>query len=372
VVFGHQLYPFAMNSRFACCLLIALGVNVGCEKFEDPGVNYTYRKPEDIGDGLSVSGLQQEGLDQVLISAMTDRVIRDEYKRVDGVLILRNGRLVYEEYFHGYSKDISHNIYSAGKSITSILMGIAIDRGFIADVDVRVADLLPEYKDIQNPDSRKNAITIRHLLNMSSGLDCDDLYLFTESQMQRSSDWVKFTLDLPMRYDPGTQGLYCTGGVVVLGRIIENASGMSLEDFANRFLFGPLNITRYQWHIMPDGHPSGGGLLFLSPRDMAKLGQLMLDGGVWNNELIVSRQWVETSSQIQLKLSGPFDGYGYLWWKQAFNGVETWFADGNGGQQILIIPEKNAVIVFTGGNKNTATGLQNFDIVNRYVLPSML
>ncbi len=123
---------------------------------------------------------------------------------------------------------------------------------------------------------------------------------------------------------------------------------------------------------MPDGRPSGGGLLFLTPRDMAKLGQLMIDGGVWNDQQVVSRQWTGLSSQTQIKLSGPFDGYGYLWWKQAFNDVETWFADGNGGQQIFIIPEKDMVVVFTGGNKNTAVGLQNFEIVNRYILPSAL
>ncbi len=137
---------------------------------------------------------------------MTDRIIRDEYKRIDGVLILRNNKLVYEEYFHGYSKNVLHNIYSAGKSITSILMGIAIDKGFISDLDAPIIDWLPDYRDIQNFDPRKENITIRHLLNMSSGLDCDDWYQFTESQMQKSADWVKFTLDLPMRYDPGHAG----------------------------------------------------------------------------------------------------------------------------------------------------------------------
>ncbi len=150
-----------------------------------------------------------------------------------------------------------HNIYSACTSITSILIGIEIDKGFISDLDAPIIDWLPDYRDIQNFDPRKENRTIRHLLKMSSGLDCDDWYQFTESQMQKSADWVKFTLDLPTRYDPGTQGSYCTGGVVILGRIIENASGMSLEEFANRFLFGPLNIAQYQWHAMPDGRPSG-------------------------------------------------------------------------------------------------------------------
>lgn len=361
-----------MNRKATRSLFLMACILIDCGNFKDPDPHYTYAVPNDPEEGLSISSLSVEGVNEAPITEVTDLIIREKYKRVDGLLILRHNRLIYENYFHGYSKDVMHNLYSAGKSITSLLAGIAIDKGFIDNVDVPILDLLPEYKNIQNPDPRKQEITIKDLLNMSSGLDCDDWYQFTESHMQESSDWVKFTLDLPMVNDPGATGSYCTGGVVTLGRIIENASGMSLEEFASQFLYKPLNITTWQWHRMPDGRASGGGLFFLRPRDMAKIGLLMLNKGIWNDKQIVSPEWVTRCSEDQVKMPGPFDGYGYLWWKQSFTeeAIETYFADGNGGQQIFVIPSKDMVLVFTGGNKNTGIGQQNFQIVNDYILPA--
>jgi CubicO group peptidase (beta-lactamase class C family) len=360
-----------MDRKTQCILALTLFFLVGCEHFNDPDPSYTYRIPDSEQNDFEVSSLEAEGLDEALITQMTDLIIREEYKRIDGLLILRNNKLIYENYFHGHTNDILHNTYSAGKSITSILVGIAIDKGFIDNVNIPVTQLLPEYQSYQNPDPRKNEITIENLLNMKSGLDCDDWNQNTESQMQKSSDWVKFTLDLPMVHDPGSHDSYCTGCAVTLGRVIENESGLSLEEFANIYLFKPLNITSYKWHIMPDGRPSGGGLFFLTPRDMAKVGLLMLNDGVWNGEQIVSKEWVDLSRQNKSNLLA-FNGYGYLWWKQSFLGdIETYFADGNGGQHIFIVPSKQMVIVFTGGNQNTAIGGQNFQIVNNYILAAI-
>jgi len=353
-------------------LAIILCLLTSCEKFNDPTPDYTYAIPDSGKNEFLVSSLEAEGMDEALITDVTNLIIREEYKRIDGLLILRNNKLVYENYFHGYSNDILHNTYSAGKSITSMLVGIAIDKGFINGVHTPIVPLLPEYQYFKNPDPRKNEITIEHLLNMTSGLDCDDWYQQTESQMQESNDWVKFTLDLPMVYDPASHGSYCTGCPVTLGRLIENTSGLSLQEFANKYLFKPLNIREYKWHIMPDGKASGGGLFFLRPRDMAKVGLLMLTNGMQNGEQIVPAEWIQQSMRNNVKLPGPFDGYGYLWWKQSFEGdIESYFADGNGGQQIFIIPSKELVIVFTGGNQNTSVGLQNFEIVNNYILPAI-
>jgi len=361
-----------MNRKFLCIFSFTVFFLVSCEKLGDPNPNYTYSTPDSAQSEFVVSSLGAEGMDEALIIQLTNLIISEEYKRIDGLLILRNNKLIYENYFHGYSNDILHNIFSAGKSITSILVGIAIDKGFIQSVNTSVTQLLPEYKGFKNPDSRKNEITIEHLLNMTSGLDCEDWYQHTEDQMQQSNDWVKFTFDLPMVYGPGSHGSYCTGCPVTLGRVIENQSGLSLEEFANKYLFKPLNITKYQWHIMPDGKASGGGLFFLRPRDMAKIGLLMLNNGMQNGEQIVSKEWVQQSSQNKIELLGPFDGYGYLWWKQAFkNDIEAYFADGNGGQHLFIIPSKELVIVFTGGNQNTSVGLQNFQVVNNYILSAI-
>ncbi len=369
---GKQIFSNQMSKRNLFIFSSILSFTMSCKELNDPSPNYTYSIPDSALHEFEVSSLEAEGMDEALITQMTNLIIREEYKRIDGLLILRNNKLIYENYFHGHTDDILHNTFSAGKSITSILTGIAIDKGFINSVNTPITQLLPEYESFENPDARKDEITIEHLLNMSSGLDCDDWYQHTEEQMQQSSDWIKFTLDLPMIDDPGSQGSYCTGCPVILGRIIENQSGLSLEQFANNYLFTPLNIASYKWHIMPDGKASGEGLLFLRPRDMAKIGMLMLNDGMHKGEQIVSGEWVQQSSQNKIKLSGPFDGYGYLWWKQAFeNDIEAYFADGNGGQHIFIIPSEELVIVFTGGNQNTGIGAQNFQIVNNYILAAI-
>ncbi|HZX73019.1 MAG TPA: serine hydrolase [Cyclobacteriaceae bacterium] len=279
---------------------------ISCDKFSDPSLNYIYTIPEHVSEDFPVSSLESEKVNEALITQMTDLIIRDEYKRIDGVLILRNNKLIYENYFHGYSKDVLHNIYSSAKSNTSLLTGIAVEKGFIKDVNNPILPMLSEYT-IQNPDPRKNRITVEHLLNMSAGLNCDDYYQNTETQMRGAEDWVKFTLDLPMSYEPGTHPSYCTGGVVVLGRIIENQSKMTLQEFAARYLFNPLHITDYKWEIMPDGKASGGGIFFLRPRDMAKIGSLMLNDGVWNGQQIVLKQWVEKCRQNFVKIPGLFN-----------------------------------------------------------------
>jgi CubicO group peptidase (beta-lactamase class C family) len=360
-----------MDPKLILIIALTLCLTASCENFSDPDPNYTYSIPDSEQSDFAVSSLEAEGMDEALITQMTNLIIREEYKRIDGLLILRNNKLIYENYFHGHSNDILHNMYSAGKSITSILVGIAIDKGFIDNVNIPATQLLPEYQSFQNPDPRKAEITIEHLLNMQSGLDCDDWYQGTETQMQKSNDWVKFTFDLPMVQDPGSHDSYCTGCAVTLGRIIENQSGLSLEEFVNEYLFKPLNITSYKWHTMPDGRPSGGGLIFLTPRDMAKIGLLMLNDGVYNGNQIVSKEWVDLSRENKTNQLA-FDGYGSLWWKQSFLGdIETYFADGNGGQHIFVVPSKEMVIVFTGGNQNTAIGGQNFQIVNNYILAAI-
>lgn len=355
-----------------CLLALAF---LKCTQFEDPNPNYTYQIPI-AGDELQTSSLAAEGVDQELIVKLANLIIQEKYKRIDGVLIVKNNKLVFEEYFHGYSEAIPHNIFSSTKSITSILAGIAIDKGFIDSINTPILNLLPEYTNLQNSDPRKSQITIKHLLNMNSGLNCEDWYAGTEATMRRSNDWVKFTLELPMVNDPGTHGSYCTGGVVTLGRIIENQSGTSLDQFASEYLFSPLGITDFKWNKTPDGRISGGGgELFLRPRDMAKIGLLMLNKGNWNGKQILSENWIKFSSENFVKLIGPYTGYGFLWWKQTFskdnNPIDVYFASGNGGQEIFIIPSEEMVLVFTGANMNTNLGLQNKSMISDYILPSL-
>lgn len=364
-----------MKHKFSLFILVISLFLITCHKFDDPSINYTYQIPS-AGDGLQVSSLANEGMDSSLIIEMTDKIIREEFKRIDGLLILKNNKLVYEEYFHGYSESMQHNIFSATKSITSILTGIAIDQGLISSPDALILPLLPEYTYFANPDPRKNEITIRHLLNMSSGLDCDDWYANTEENMNQSSDWVKFTLDLPQVYDPGTHGSYCTGGVVTLGQIIENQSQVRLDRFADQNLFSLLGITDYSWKVSGDGRISGGGgELYLRPRDMSKVGLAMLNNGIWNGIRVIPEAWVQQCMQNYITLPGPYTGYGFLWWKQTFmrddNAVNAFFASGNGGQEIMVIPSEQMVIIFTQGNQNTSIGIQDMEMVNDYILPAI-
>jgi CubicO group peptidase (beta-lactamase class C family) len=363
-----------MKRRITLLLVTTLFLAT-CHKFDDPSVNYAYHIPS-AGNEFAASSLTTEGMDSSLIIDMTNRIISEEFKRIDGLLILKNNKLVYEEYFHGYTESVPHNIYSATKSITSILTGIAIEKGLIASADEPILPLLPEYTSFANPDPRKSEITIRHLLNMSSGLDCDDWYANTETNMNQSSDWVKFTLDLPQVHDPGMNGLYCTGGVVTLGHIIENQSGMRLDQFAEQNLFEPLGIINYKWKTSGDGRISGGGgELYLRPRDMAKIGLTMLNNGVWNGTQVIPENWVVQSGQNFITLPGPYTGYGFLWWKQTFtkNGspVNVYFASGNGGQEIFVIPSEQMVVVFTQGNQDTSIGIQDMDMINNYILPAI-
>jgi CubicO group peptidase (beta-lactamase class C family) len=190
---------------------------------------------------------------------------------------------------------------------------------------------------------------------MQSGLDCDDWITSSpgnEARMYRTRDWVSFVLDLPMLAEPGEQSHYCTGGVILLGHVVSLSSGMDLDDFADQWLFGPLEIRQATWWRSPDGAATGGGGLRLRPRDAAKLGALYAAEGLWNGRRVVPEDWVLRSRQRMSALGG--DGYGYLWWKRTFRRgatpEECFFASGNGGNYVFVFPTLELVIAFTGSN----------------------
>jgi CubicO group peptidase (beta-lactamase class C family) len=224
--------------------------------------------------------------------------------------------------------------------------------------------------------ARKQAIQVFHLLNMNSGLECNDWEPSSrgnEERMYDTRDWVGFILDLPMAYEPGQANQYCTGGVVVLGYIISQRSGMALDAYADSYLFGPLGIRDANWRRSPDGAATGGGGLRLRPRDAAKLGQLYLNGGTWNGARVVPEAWVQLSQQRLYSLGG--DRYGYLWWKRSFSrpsgNVDSYFTSGNGGNFIFVVPSLDLVVVFTGSNYNSSLGDQPFTILRDRVLPAV-
>ncbi len=331
--------------------------------------------PEETGDGWHTSTPAAHAIDGDNISVILDALRNGQYPKVDSMVVIRHGALVAEGYFNGYGRESLHDLRSTGKSFTSALAGIAVDQGLIG-VDDPISQHIPDFENHANVDARKRAITVRNLLDMTSGLECDDWDPGSpgnEEEMYLKHDWVKFILDLPMAHDPGTRANYCTGGVIVLGSLIAYRSGMALDDYAATSLFAPLGIRQSQWRRSPDGQATGGGGLKLRPRDLAKLGQLYLDGGVWNSTRVVSSGWVDASRRATTSLQG--DGYGYLWWKRGFprDGatLDCFFSSGKGGNFVFVFPALQLVVAFTGSNYDTDAMNQPFRILSSGILPSV-
>jgi CubicO group peptidase (beta-lactamase class C family) len=342
---------------------------------------YRYALPPDIGDGLQVGAAENAGFDTVSLANVVRNIANRTYPDVHGILVYRTGKLVFEEYFYGYNRDRPHQMRSATKSVVSTLVGIAVDRGALTGEGERVMNRLP-YANFANPDPRKDALTLRDLLTMQSGLACDDWNEASpgnESRVYQSADWVKFVLDLPMTTQPGTHGSYCSGNVAVAGRIVERATGQSLPAFAQENLFAPLGIraSDVRWnYTLSSSNASTFAQLYLRPRDMLKLGILVLQQGSWKGRQVISREWVARSTGLWSTVGDQ--KYGYFWWHQWVTAaspsgprrVDMIVATGNGGQKIYIVPSVDLIVVLTGGNYNTQSPAMT--IMSNDLLPALL
>lgn len=352
--------------------LAALGL-AGCGSELAP---YVYVAPAQSGDGWQTATADAAGLDPAPLEAAANAIQTGSYGGVDSMLVARHGTLVHETYFNGYDRDEAHDLRSATKSFTSALIGIAIDQGLLVGVDEPVLPRLGGEAGVRNFDPRKREITVENLLTMTPGLACDDWNRNSpgnEEKMYEERDWVGFILDLPMVADPGTRYGYCTGGVVLLGAVLGHASGRRADLYAREVLFEPLGIARAEWEFTPTGAVDTGGHLHLRPRDMAKFGQLFLQQGVWEGQRILSAAYVERSTSFRVRTISN-EEYGYLWWRRtAYRGttpVQTYYAVGNGGQQIIVAPSLDMVAVFTGSNYNTS-GTYPQMLFDRFVLPAV-
>jgi CubicO group peptidase (beta-lactamase class C family) len=337
---------------------------------QNPGLPpYVSLSPDATGDGWATSTPIAEGLDPQVLTSVLDDIRRGLFPGVDAMIVVRNQRLVAEGYFNGYGRDSIHDLRSTGKSFTSALTGIAVDQGLVS-IDDPIAQHIPGFEGHANMDDRKRAITLRHLLHMSSGLECNDWSTSSpgnEERMYGTRDWIGFVLDLRMIASPGTLSTYCTGGVVVLGHVLSLRSGMALDDYAQAWLFDPLDIEQSTWRRSPDGRATGGGGLRLRPRDAAKLGALFANEGLWNGTRVVPENWV-MATRARVTALGP-DDYGYLWWKRSFahprGSLESSFTSGNGGNFIFTFPQVELVVAFTGSNYNDPRSQLPFQIVPR-------
>jgi CubicO group peptidase (beta-lactamase class C family) len=405
---------FQLKSRrdllFAGLLLVLLAACGGNDSATNSGggngngggtaPGYTYHPPTAIGDGWTVGDAGDQGISVQGLEEMMAAIGRGEYPIIDSIAIASRGALVFDETIRtrldekdqwvGNDELSLHAQFSSSKSIASILIGIAIDLGDIGGADVPYLSLF-DYPSYDNWDERKNQITLHHVLTMRLGLQWDEwdtpygdpnnaVVLFFGTY----HDYSKGLLDLPVEADPGTTFAYNTIASVSLCQAIQNRGALTCVDFLNTYLLDPLGITRVAWVETPTGLPDLGGGLYLSGRDMLKVGQMYMDDGRWNGQQIVSSEWVAASIQPYTELAWTepdtrdwkVDGYGYQWWAGHFehNGqlLSSFAARGWGQQTLMVIPELELVIAINSNDYDGRPDAVNqvFGLISRFILPA--
>ena len=300
---------------------------------------------------------EEQGMDSESLVELLS-FYRQSKMNIHSMLIIRNGKIGLDACFYPVTPGGTvHDVASVTKSITSVLIGIAIDQGFIESVEQPLLSYFPE-RTIANLDAYKEKITIENLLTMTSGFSCGYQPGEREhNEMFTSEDWVQFVLDLPMVRGPGQEYAYCSGNSHLLSAILTKATGTSMLDFAQKHLFTPLGIEEVIWPADPQGITRGWGDLHLHPRDLAKIGYLYLNNGLWEGKQLVNAAWVEKSTQPQVDRAvktntfvRPGRDYGYAWHlvsEGPFSGM--YYAAGRGGQSLTVLPDANIITVITGG-----------------------
>jgi len=321
------------------------------------------------------------------LSAMSAEVEAGEYRKIEAIRVIRDGRTVFEGDYRGNTPESRIDARSSGKSITAIAIGMAIDDGKLASVDLPVFGFFKDRGPFAHDGPTKRAITIRDLLTMSSALDCDDWTDASpgnEERMYETRDWTRFALDIPIAkdYARGAGGLgrysYCTAGAFLLGRIVERATGERFDAYVQRRLFDPLGITGAQWKTSPNGEIQSGGQLSLRARDFAAIGQMILDGGMVGGKQVVSRDWLREMLTVRAKAT-PLDGYGYLWWVRDYRKPDSprpwpgFYMSGNGGNKVVLFPDLKTVVVILSTNYNQRDMHQlSSALIERHILPALV
>jgi CubicO group peptidase (beta-lactamase class C family) len=385
------------KSILAIILLSLLLVN--CQL--DLSGQYIYQVPKNKNDAIETGNLYDVNIDSTMIKLAINKILSRQYKEVHSILIFRDGKLVLEEYFEGHQwqwdapshhgdnvlwdGDRLHNIMSATKSITSACIGIAIDKGFIENVHQSIFEYLPEH--IHLGSGGKENITIEHLLTMTSGLEWKEWSAPYNSADNpaigiwfQDKDPITYILEKPLVDEPGTAFNYSSGNMILLGEIIRNASKMSVDEFSMKYLFEPLGIDTALWSVKFDNGVDANNLM-ITARAMMKFGAMYLNEGVWNGQQMVPEEWIEkgkTPFQGNYRINIPGEasgrmGYTYSWWTKTYyksgKSINMYAASGYGGQHIMILPELNTVITFTGGNY--VTKRPPFKILEKYFIPAI-
>jgi CubicO group peptidase (beta-lactamase class C family) len=333
-----------MPARFAA-ILILTAICAGAAGAQMPAAPDPMYYPT---NGWRESTPEAQGIDSAALAAIVDNIAAKK-RNVHSMLVIRHGYVVLDAYFYPYNPAATHDVASVSKSITAAITGIAVDQGLVK-VDQPVLSYFPD-ESPADPDPRTKRITVGNLLSMQAGLDCGFLPGEQElERMRRTNQWVKFTLGLAVKYDPGTKFGYCSPGYHLLSAIVSHATHQTLADFGRKNLFEPLGIHDVAWPSDEQGRTHGWGNSHFYPRDFAKIGYLYLHGGRWDGKQIVSEQWVRDSITRRADPGrGPDAGYGYGWWLDKVNGIDEFGGNGRGGQKVAVWAEKDMIVVVTGG-----------------------
>ena len=374
---------FSRRSIAGAALLAALAAT--------PAVAADCPVPATRGDGWTVAAPEAVGMDGPILCGLIDRLGANKDINVHGVVVTRHGKLVFERYVAGEDErwgrrvglvehgiDTLHDMRSISKSVTSLLAGVALARGAPRSLDEPVVGFFPEYADLDTPERR--AITLRHLLTMSMGTAWDEDRPYSdpansESAMYDSADPWRYALGRPMVEKPGTLHVYNGGATTLLGRILVRATGKPLDAFAREALFEPLGIASVDWGRFANGEAMPASGLRLRSRDLARIGQMVLDGGKAGGREIVPASWIADSTAPRLGTQGMYH-YGYQWWlgRSLVDRRElTWTAGiGYGGQRLFVVPQAGVVVAVTAGMyRSPLQRTVPLDILNRHVLPSI-
>lgn len=339
---------------------------------------YVYRRPPSVDDGWRTARAHSVGMDEAALAGLVQRIIDGDPaarrpNQIHSILVAHRGRLVLEEYFHGFDRATPHDIRSTGKTFASILLGAVMEAGAPISPETRVYELMADMGPFENPDWRKAEITLAQLMTHTAGLDCndnDENSRGNEGQLwiQDNPNFWQYTLNLRLVHDPGVRYAYCSANLNLMGAALTTATHTSMPELFDSIIARPLQFGRYYWNLMPSGEGYLGGGAYMLPRDMLKVGQMYLDGGVWRGRRIVSEEWVERSTSPRIEITPETTGLseeefqnfyapgvdGYAWHRYGVRVgervVESYEANGNGGQFIIVVPEYELVVVFTGAN----------------------
>jgi CubicO group peptidase (beta-lactamase class C family) len=346
--------------RIGVSALVAVALLCGCRSSSSPdGV------PAKLADGWGIATPESVGLDAKKVEELHSSMRQGGFGGIRSFLLAKDGRLVHEAYFQRYDRDDLHFLYSVTKSVSSLLTGIALDKGLLGSVDAMLLQLLPPHL-ASSADKTQDRVALKHILSQSTGLDWNEGYAYsdkrnTHNQMGRSDNWMEFILSRRVVHTPGTRWTYNTGNTHLLAAVLKDQTGLDVRAFAKKHLLDPLGIREAEWTTDPQGYPCTGGSnggLKLRARDLAKLGQMVLDDGKWNGRQVISKKWIDESTAIRFDATN-LQRYGYQWWREKYRTksqmLHAIVAYGHGGQILAIFRQLNLVIAVTSWDLSPET-----------------